>query len=39
VENITVEPVPYVIRSLQLMQSEPLPDGVRHTVLGSAHLM
>lgn len=36
--KLPVEPVPFEITSLELVQSELTPDGVRHTVLGSAPL-
>jgi 2'-5' RNA ligase len=36
--KLPVEPVPFEVASLELMQSELVPDGVRHTVLGSAPL-
>ncbi|QHI69612.1 RNA 2',3'-cyclic phosphodiesterase [Tichowtungia aerotolerans] len=37
-ENFVVEPVPFDISSIELIRSELLPDGARHTVLGSAML-
>jgi 2'-5' RNA ligase len=33
--KLPVKPVPFEVASLELMQSELTPDGVRHTVLGS----
>jgi 2'-5' RNA ligase len=35
-EKLNVEPVPFAIASAQLVRSELLPDGARHTVLGTA---
>jgi hypothetical protein len=37
-EKITVEPVTFVIRSLELMQSELLSAGARHTVISQVFL-
>jgi 2'-5' RNA ligase len=35
-EKTDVKPVPFTIDSIELVQSELLPEGTRHTVLSSA---
>jgi 2'-5' RNA ligase len=37
-ETTVVERVPFEIRELELVQSDLLPDGPKHTVLGTVRL-